>query len=199
MIKYWTILFSLVLLTTVSCKNRHKVAKAEAEMEALSTEGSDSTVVNDAFADLEDEFDFEDDSTSMENDTIDEIFASMERGACFGRCPIYKMYIYESGKATYEGINFVDLMGAYQTTFTAKELADISANAREYGLDTMALEYDKKGVTDLPTAMIGVTFDGEYKKIKMRYGYPQSLRTFRDYFEELLKSKEWEAVPSSRQ
>ena len=106
------------------------------------------------------------------------------------------MTIYQSGNAIYEGINFVDQLGTYNVIFTSDEMAEISAKAKEYGLDTMATKYDQKGVTDLPTTMIGATLSDQYKVIKMRYGYPESLRSFRNYFEGLIKSKEWVLIKS---
>ena len=67
MMRFSIILVAFLTLASASCKNRHKVAEAEKEMESLSTEGNDSTVVNDAFADLESDFDFD-----VEEDTIDD-------------------------------------------------------------------------------------------------------------------------------
>jgi hypothetical protein len=168
-------------------------------MESLSTENSDSTFVNDAFSDLEGDFNFDEDSLQIGDDGIDDLFAFMERGACFGRCPIFKLYIYESGKATYEGINFVELMGPHETVFTSEEMDALSLAAFEFGLDSMKVEYDSKNVTDLPTTMIAVMVNGSFKKIKMRYQYPENLKLFRNYFDEIIKNKEWTKVPSSRE
>ena len=192
--KRYLVIFSiLVLAVSVSCKNRHRVKAAEEHMETLSTENSDSTFVNDAFSDLEGEFDFGSDSTEVQ-DSPATLFAILERGACFGRCPIFKMAIYQSGNATYEGINFVDSLGTYSTTFTTEELAEISSQAKLFGLDTMKTKYDKNGVTDLPTTMIGATMSDEYKAIKMRYGYPDGLKKYRTYLENVIKSKTWTLV-----
>ncbi len=189
-----TLFILLVLsLAAASCKNRHKVAKAEENMETLSSEGSDSTVVNDAFSDLEDDFDFDTDTVEKIAEEA-AIFAYLERGACFGHCPTYKVQIFESGKAEYHGIKNVPRLGFHKASFTKEEMMALSAAAMKFGLDTMALEYDNRHVTDLPSSFIGVTINENYKQIKMRHGYPQSLRDFRDYFEELLKSKDWIVV-----
>ena len=98
-------------------------------METLSTENADSNFVNDAFSDLENDLDFD-----FEEATVDQPYITIERGACFGRCPIYNMSILESGLATYEGIKFVDNIGGFQTNFTAEELVDITKQAKAFGL-----------------------------------------------------------------
>jgi hypothetical protein len=193
--KRYLVIFSiLILAVSVSCKNRHRVKAAEKHMETLSTENSDSTFVNDAFSNLENEFDFDTDSTDVIEDSPVTLFAILERGACFGRCPIFKMAIYQSGNATYEGINFVDSLGTYSTVFTTAELAEITSQAKLFGLDTMKTKYDQNGVTDLPTTMIGATMSGEYKAIKMRYGYPNGLKKYRTYLENVIKSKTWTLI-----
>ncbi|MBT5402189.1 MAG: hypothetical protein HOL28_01965 [Crocinitomicaceae bacterium] len=194
MMKVTLLIITSLFLLFGSCKNKHKIAQAEAEMESLSTENADSTIVNDAFSDLEDDFDFSETATDSGVFEMGEVVTVLERGACFGRCPIYKVKIYSSGYASYEGVNFVDQIGLYQTQFSEKELADIALKGIEFGLDTMALSYDQPRVTDLPTTYIGTTINGELKTIKMRYGYPESLRHYRNFLEELIKSKTWTII-----
>jgi len=198
---YKIILIAALVVGIASCKNRQKIAKAEEQMNSLSTENEDSTFVNDAFSDLEDDFDVVEvsDTNEIKQDKSDVTYAVLERGACFGRCPIYKVKIFADGKATYEGINFVDLMGRHETEFTADELSLIEEKAFEFKLDTMSKVYDQPMVTDLPTTIIGVTVNGKYKQIKMRHKYPETLRSYRNFIEELIQSKTWTPIVSNRE
>ena len=101
---YKIILIAVLVVGIASCKNRQKIAKAEEQMNSLSTENEDSTFVNDAFSDLEDDFDVVEvsDTNEIKQDKSDVTYAVLERGACFGRCPIYKVKIFADGKATYK-------------------------------------------------------------------------------------------------
>ena len=196
------ILIALLIIVGASCKNRHKIAEAEVQMETLSTDNDDSTFVNDAFANLESDLDISgptDSISSAFSQDPNEAVVVLERGACFGRCPIYKVRIFANGSATYEGINFVDKMGRHTTNFSTEELALIEQKAFEFKLDTMAKVYDQPRVTDLPTTIIGTTMNGQYKQIKMRHKYPESLRSYRNFLEELFKSKTWLVVESNRE
>ena len=82
-----SIILIALLVVGASCKNRHKIAEAEVQMETLSTDNDDYTFVNDAFANLESDLDI-----SGPNDSIrsafsqnpDEAVVVLERGACFG-------------------------------------------------------------------------------------------------------------------
>lgn len=194
MTKATLLLIATIFFVFCSCKDKHKIAQAEESMESLSTENADSSIVNDAFSDLEDDFDFSETAEDSGTFEIGDVVSTLERGACFGRCPIYKVKIYSSGYASYEGVNFVDQIGLYKSQFSEKELTDIAIKGVEFGLDTMALSYDQPRVTDLPTTHIGTLIEGKLKTIKMRYGYPESLRSYRNYLEELIKSKTWTTI-----
>src|SRR5262245_38911323 len=45
----------------------------------------------------------------------DSLFFHMERTPCFGRCPVYKLDVYRSGYATFDGSQNTPLIGQYRT------------------------------------------------------------------------------------
>lgn len=172
-----------------SCKGKKQVISAQEHMETDSTSNADSSSISDAFADLEDEFDF--DMEEIDPDTV--LFASISRGACFGRCPIYKIHVYGSGRAEYHGINFVDSIGVFTTQLETSLLGDMEKAALELGLDKMKDVYDS-GVSDLPTTYIGITMNGEHKRIKARHGYPKELKDYATYFDSLFEEVKWTRI-----
>ena len=56
---------------------------------------------------------------------IDSLVISFSKTPCFGRCPVYKVKVYESGFATYEGLNFAEKLGLYSYRFSNEEIEAI--------------------------------------------------------------------------
>jgi hypothetical protein len=123
----------------------------------------------------------------------DSLLASVERTPCFGMCPIYTMHIYQSGFVRYEGKNFVDNIGLYYTYSDASVLEQIKAKAEEIKFFSFDDTYDGQ-VTDLPTTYVTVNMNGEKKRIKLRYNYPDELKAFGKYLDELYKKVKWEKL-----
>ena len=44
-------------------------------------------------------------------DNIKEVVITLERTACFGVCPVYKLTVYGDGRVVYEGKRFVRVEG----------------------------------------------------------------------------------------
>ena len=84
--RYAVILSIIIVLASVSCKNRHRIREAEKQMETLSSENSDSTAVNEAFADLEGDFIFDEDSVQTA-DGPSTLFCNIESRRLFWKMP----------------------------------------------------------------------------------------------------------------
>lgn len=187
----YTMLIAIALFTLASsCKNRHRVREAEKNMNADSTQNADSTTVSDAFADLENDMNFE-----FEEDTI---FASISKGACFGQCPIYNIVVKQDGSVHYDGINFVDRKGVHTAQLTQEQMEELSEMAKQYGLDQMEDVYDSN-ITDLPTVTLSVTMDGTRKAIVKRHNYPEDLHKFQQFMDQFFEELEWTKVNSSKE
>ena len=123
----------------------------------------------------------------------DSLYASIERTPCFGRCPTYKLRIYQSGYATYEGIRFVEKEGIYETHFTKDELKQIADKAKEIGYFDLDDEYDSP-VTDFPSTITSLNKGGNKKSIKNRHHGPDILRNYEKFLDELAAGKKWSMV-----
>ncbi len=122
----------------------------------------------------------------------DSLFAGIERGACFGRCPIYKMKIYNSGYVHFEGIKFCEPLGVNTTQLTKEQMKLLLDKANEIKYKEMEDKYDMPGVTDLPTIITSLVIDGERKTVARRYGYPQELLDLEKVFTQLIETSTWE-------
>lgn len=118
----------------------------------------------------------------------EEVFATLERTPCYGTCPVFKLMILKNGEVYYEGLQHVEYLGRYSTTFTKAEMQQILEKADELGYWKMENEYDTP-VTDFPTTFTSLRKGNKVKVIRNRVGGPSELRAFEDFIETLFKKK----------
>ncbi len=118
---------------------------------------------------------------------------TMERNACFGRCPVYRLDINDSGKVVYEGRGFVKERGRREATIP---VADVQALAKEIeaaGFFTMRDNYPPDA-TDNPIVVTSVTIDGKSKRVEHDLGSrtaPATLQALYDRIDEVAGARQW--------
>lgn len=102
--------------------------------------------------------------SSQDKDQITEV--TLERTACFGPCPMYKVTLRRNGTISYNGKEFVQLKGAYEGKFYGFErLAELISSQGYFNWkDNYAIP-----ATDLPSANTSVVRNGKRKTIR-NYG-----------------------------
>lgn len=125
----------------------------------------------------------------------DSLFLHYERTACFGRCPIFKIKVYESGYTTYEGVNFVENMGYYYHRIDERIISELYAAIADADYFSLEDRYDRDNVMDLPSKIFEVNAMGRNKRIVARMDVPQPLLDFADTIERIFKDVPWRAVP----
>jgi len=123
----------------------------------------------------------------------DSLFFSLERTPCFGACPAFRIKIYRSGSATYEGRGNVERMGMHSGSVTPEMMEDLLTKAEGYGFFGMNDTYDAQ-VTDLPSTIIQVNSNGRMKKVVARVGTPPAFKSFAGYAERALTPLEWTSL-----
>ncbi len=119
----------------------------------------------------------------------DSLFATYEKTACFGLCPIFKLTVYKSGLAYYEGIKNVDNIGLYKGNIDVSELDKTLKLAEEIKYFQMEAVYDGN-VTDLPST-IYVINKGSRKQVVDRYRGPEELEKLDKLFEQMVLNTTW--------
>jgi (2Fe-2S) ferredoxin len=118
------------------------------------------------------------------------IVIEYRRTPCFGTCPIFNFKVYESGRALYEGKNFVDMIGVYYTNVTPDQVQKIMRVAEQIKFFQMQDAYDG-AVTDLPSVHVSLKKNGEIKTVKNRYQGPKELKVLYEELDGLIKSLNW--------
>ncbi len=105
------------------------------------------------------------------------IFLTMERTPCFGKCPSYKITIFNTGNVAYEGFTFAEKEGKHTKKLTQKQLLEIQNQIDAIHLFELKDKYDSK-ITDIPSTYLYVVHKGKKKKILDRVGGPDELKKF---------------------
>jgi hypothetical protein len=175
----YTLLALVIISGAESCKSKKKSAKND-------NMTSEQEQVDKNFDALNN-----DNTDQAKYTTSDSIMViGLERTACFGRCPIYKVKIYDTGFITYEGINFVDNIGFYKSIVSQDIISSILLEANQINFFDLEDEYDGP-VTDLPSTIITISSKGQTKRIKARYMAPQELVALGRYIDSQLTDVSW--------
>jgi hypothetical protein len=130
-------------------------------------------------------------SNSSKN-TSQQLIASIERTPCFGKCPAYKIDIFENGDVTYFGNNFVDSIGKFTTLFTEKERREILNLFTEAGFTTLPkiLPDNTPIPTDIPSVIYTLNNDGKTYTVR-DYDINRTGRLFKivAFVEKVLETK----------
>ncbi len=121
----------------------------------------------------------------------------LRRTACYGRCPIYSITIYDNGVAIYHGIRFVPKLGYYRTAVSGEMIDSLAAKALSTGFYDLAQKYpiEKVSVSDFPMTITHFRQeDRENKVMNHNYNPPQSLTAFEQYIDDMFKTVEWERL-----
>ncbi len=114
----------------------------------------------------------------------------MEKGPCFGRCPIFKLTIYKNGMAAYEGERYTDRLGLHVKLLPKSTFEEIKQQFRDADLWRYRNVY-KGRIPDLQTVTITYHEDGESKSITGKDGRPEVVMELESALDEIANSKGW--------
>lgn len=123
----------------------------------------------------------------------DSLFLYFERTPCFGTCPAFRIALYRSGHATWEGRAHVEKEGPHTARVGRDTLEAILKEAGAIGFQDLENSYDSP-VTDLPSMHIRIVANGRDKEVMARVGTPPRLKAFGEYLDGLLRPLPWKPV-----
>ncbi|MDQ3427346.1 MAG: DUF6438 domain-containing protein [Gemmatimonadota bacterium] len=130
----------------------------------------------------------------------DSAVVTLERTACFGTCPIYRVSIAASGAVRFEGKSYVAHQGPATAQIPKEQVDSLLEELRQGGYFDMAERYLPDSpdcgdyATDSPTVITSVTRDGVTKRIQNYYGCmgaPLSLRQLERRIDEVAGTNRW--------
>lgn len=121
----------------------------------------------------------------------------LERTPCFGACKAYRIIVYRSGYAIFEGRANMEKMGPHSARIGTDTIATIARMAQDRGFFEMQDKYDAD-VTDLPSTYLRIAAAGKDKQVLARVGQPQAFKELVSDIEAILLPVAWKPVPPQK-
>lgn len=109
------------------------------------------------------------------NSTSSELFLTITKTPCYGKCPAYIAKIYSNGDVEFNGKSFVDFIGEHKGSLNADQINSIKNKIIEINFFELNDKYDSN-VTDFPSCILDVNIDGKEKSVLDRVGGPKELK-----------------------
>lgn len=103
-------------------------------------------------------------------------YIKMNRTACFGRCPVYSVEIYQNGLVRYSGELFTDHQGVYEKNIGKTKAQNLMKQFAKYRVDTCSNQYTSR-IADLPGILFNIKYGSTTKRINNAHFGPDFLRT----------------------
>ena len=118
-------------------------------------------------------------SAQAQNKCKSEILVTIERGACFGACPIYSAQIYADGRVVYKGMANVKVKGEKRHKISKNKIKQLVKAFEQAGYFSLKDKYetDENGniPTDLPSTTTSICLHGKQKRVVNYYRAPKKL------------------------
>ena len=118
-----------------------------------------------------------------------DILITIERGGCFGECPVYSATIFSDGTVVYDGQHFVKVEGTRTHKIAKERIEKLITAFEKAGYFDLKNEYrvDENGisVTDMPTTTTSFNYNGKRKQVVDYYHSPKKLIDLETEIEEL--------------
>jgi hypothetical protein len=117
-----------------------------------------------------------------------EVLITIERGACYGICPIYSAQISADGTVVYNGVENVKIKGRKRFKIPKAKVQELVKAFESINYFSLKDKYetDENGmrIADLPTVTTSISLKGKTKKVIHNYGAPKELRELENKIDE---------------
>ena len=120
----------------------------------------------------------------------DSLLFLIRKTPCLGPCPEYEFKVYKDGWASYQGKNFVDMLGVYTAELTVGQMKQIDEAFRKAHFYAFRDNYDDSRL-DIPSIIIEYHGPQGVKKVVARTEIPHSFRSLAVDLEEIADQIKW--------
>lgn len=118
---------------------------------------------------------------------------TMQKGSCFGSCPVYTLSIDKNGYATYDGERFTDKIGKHGMQIAPDKFQAIANAFASADLASFDDDYPSN-IADLPSATIAYANNAFTKRITGKRERPQKVKDLQAMLEEISQMDSWESL-----
>jgi len=123
----------------------------------------------------------------------DSLVLKLERGACYGACPVYLVQVFNSGYAVINAQQNLEIQGFFVDRFTEEELDKIYELANNAGFFEGESVYDAQ-VTDLPSTFLYIHLKDKKHKMKLRFNIPEELKRLLKELDMMVVMRDWQPM-----
>ena len=117
----------------------------------------------------------------------------MDKGACFGSCPVYSLEIDHQGNAIYDGKRFTEKVGMHKYKLSKDQFKQVTDQLTLMNFFALQDNF-KSDVADLPTVTIAHTHKGLSKSITGKDTRPKRVLELQKILENLTQTGEWVSI-----
>ena len=121
----------------------------------------------------------------------------LERGPCYGTCPVYGVTFYGDGTVRYDGKDHVRIRGSQTAVIAPDAVISLVEEIERSGFFSLNDAYTQVSITDAPSAVVYVATDGKKKQVRHYLGdfkAPKSLETLENRIDEVSGTRRWTAA-----
>lgn len=122
---------------------------------------------------------------------LSNLVITLQRGACFGTCPIYTVVLRGNGAIEFNGEQFVQAQGLHTDTLALREVQELVHAFHTSGFFSMQDSYSNDRISDLPLTSVTFTDGTITKRTENYYGAPEALRALEQRIDSVLQTQRW--------
>ena len=119
---------------------------------------------------------------------------TLERGMCFGTCPVYSVTLSGNGTVSWEGKQYVMKKGNITGSIDPARVADLFYQLDRDGFFTLNHSYSAYEITDMPSATLTVQNNSIKKQVYHYYGdssAPETLCRMEEAVDRTANTTQW--------
>ncbi len=119
---------------------------------------------------------------------------SLTRTSCYGKCPVYSITVYGTGRVEFEGFANTKVLGKQEVHIPVDSVRILIVELENQGYFTLNDHYEEYQMTDLATVNTEAEIDGIRKKITHYKGdlsSPQVLSDIEKRIDEIATVRRW--------
>jgi len=127
-----------------------------------------------------------------------DIEMSIERGPCFGKCPVYKMDIYQGGYAVFYGTRFAKKLGKHSKQLDKKTYKELVKKFKSSKFFDFKDEYESL-IVDLASVSISYQEKGKRKTVTGKEDRPTKIMELQYALEKIAESDGWTLLEAAKE
>ena len=124
-----------------------------------------------------------------------ELFIKLDRGSCFGSCPVYELTISSSGLVSFHGKEFVARLGQHTRQLTPAQMDALRAATATARFFEVKSQRRLTIISDSPTLDLTINEGGQTRHIRVDVGsaewWPPAVSHLGDVIDDIADSGEW--------